>query len=64
MTKVCTDKQTAIVTVEWYKATQDRYKLPNFKEINYNNKIYWIIYDDESKKILKSIKYSPVKFFN
>ena len=64
MTKVCTDKQTAIVTVEWYKATQDRYKSPNFKEINYNNKIYWIIFDDETKKILKSIKYSPVKFFN
>jgi len=63
MTKVCTDKETAKITVEWYKATQDRYKLPNFKEINYNNKIYWIIYDDESKKILKSIKYSPVKFF-
>ncbi len=62
MTKVCLDAQTAISTVQWYSDNERRYKTPNYRVINYNNKQYWVIYDEETKKILKSINYSPVKF--
>lgn len=62
MTKICTNLDTAIRTVEWYKANTHRYSSPSFREIEYNEKKYWIIYDADTKKILKSIDYYPAKF--
>lgn len=62
MSKVCTDKEIAINTVEWYKSNEKRYSSPCYKEIDFNGKTYWIVFDDETKKILKSIEYNPVKF--
>ncbi len=62
MSKVCEDLETAVKTVEWYKINEKRYSSPNYKEIIYNEKKYWIIYDEESKKILKSINYNAVNF--
>lgn len=64
MSKACSDFETAIESIDYYKTIETRYSLPNYKEINYNGKNYWIIYDEETKKILKSFKYSPVNFFN
>ena len=62
MTKVCIDIKDAEDTVEWYKQNELRYKEPAFREIEYNNKNYFVIYDCETNKILKSIKYIPAKF--
>jgi predicted HAD superfamily Cof-like phosphohydrolase len=62
MTKICPDLDTAIKTVEWYKLNELRYPSPNFREIEYNNKKYWVIYDEQTNKILKSIDYYPARF--
>lgn len=62
MSKVCTDLETAIKSVEYYKSVEKRYSSPDFKEIIYNEKKYWVIFDNETKKILKSIDYKPVNF--
>lgn len=62
MSKVCTDELTAIETVQWYKQNEIRYSNPTFRTIEFNNNIFWIIYDEETKKILKSIKYCSAKF--
>lgn len=63
MSKVCDNFQLAIKSVEYYKTVEKRYSSPDFREIIYNEKKYWVIYDNETKKILKSIEYKPVNFF-
>ena len=62
MTKVCITENDAKKTVEWYKVNEQRYKEPSYRKINYNDKDYYVIYDAETKKILKSVKYTPAKF--
>lgn len=62
MSKICENEEDAISTVDWYKKNELRYKEPNYRKINYNDKDYYVIYDAETKKILKSIKYTPTKF--
>ena len=62
MTKICENEENAKVTVEWYKIHESRYKEPSYRKIHYNDKDYFVIYDIETKKILKSIKYIPAKF--
>ena len=62
MTKICTNLDTAIRTVEWYKVNELRYSSPSFREIEYNEKKYWIVFDADTKKILKSIDYYPPNF--
>jgi hypothetical protein len=62
MTKICINESDAISTVAWYKINELRYKNPNYRKINYNDKDYYVIYDGETNKILKSIKYIPTKF--
>lgn len=62
MTKVCETEQDAEATVAWYKINELRYREPVYRKINYNQKNYYVIYDGETKKILKSIKYIPAKF--
>lgn len=62
MTKICSTEEEAKETVEWYKINELRYKEPDYKKINYDCKDYYVIYDKETNKILKSIKYIPAKF--
>jgi hypothetical protein len=62
MTKICENEQDALDTVCWYKIHELRYKEPAYRIIHYNDKDYFVIYDVETKKILKSIKYIPAKF--
>ena len=62
MTKVCETEIDAIETIKWYKINEHRYKEPVYQKILYNNKEYYVIFDKETKKILKSIKYNLVKF--
>jgi hypothetical protein len=62
MTKVCENESDAEATVSWYKLNELRYRVPTYRKIHYNEKDYYVIYDEETKKILKSIKYNPAKF--
>ena len=55
MTKVCISEEDAIETVEWYKNNEKRYSDPAYRKST--NDKYWIIYDRETSKILKSIKF-------
>jgi predicted HAD superfamily Cof-like phosphohydrolase len=63
MTKFCTNENDAIATVEWYKENEaNRYKNPAYRKVD--GKDQWVIYDADTDKILKSIKYHPVKFLD
>ena len=62
MSKMCSTKYIAELSVDHYK-TDDRYKTPAFKIVNYKDLDYYIIYDIETNKILKNINYTKVKFF-
>lgn len=53
MTKVCTSETDAIVTVEHYKLNETRYESPAYRKSS--NDKYWVIYDQSTTKILKSI---------
>ena len=56
MTKACKTEQEAIDTVEFIKM-QGKYN-PTYKQSTDGN--YWIVYDYDTGKILKSIYYTPV----
>jgi len=58
MTKVCDTQELAKKTVEWYKNNDLRYKTPCYKKNNFG----YIIYNEETGKILKSINYTPANF--
>jgi predicted HAD superfamily Cof-like phosphohydrolase len=57
MTKACSTEQEAIDTVEHIKK-EGRYKNPAYKQSA--DKKYWIVYDADTGKILKSKYYKPV----
>jgi predicted HAD superfamily Cof-like phosphohydrolase len=63
MTKVCKTEEIAKNTVEWYKINENRYKQPVYKRVECDGE-YYVVYDGETKKILKSIEYQPVRIFN
>jgi len=58
MSKVCDSEELAKETVAWYLANDDRYKTPNCRESEYG----WVVYNEFTGKILKSIKYTPADF--
>jgi len=58
MSKVCDSEELAQETVAWYLANDDRYKTPAYRESEYG----WIVYNEDTGKILKSIKYIPADF--
>jgi predicted HAD superfamily Cof-like phosphohydrolase len=60
MSKVCQTEQEAIDTVEWYKANETRYDSPAYR-LCYDNQRY-VVYNESTGKILKSIKYVPADF--
>lgn len=62
MTKVCSSEDEAKETVEWYKQNQKRYNDPSYRKSNCGK--YWVIYDRETTKILKSIKYEEPNLKN
>ena len=55
MTKVCPTEDEAIETVKWYKQNEHRYESPSYRK-SVNPK-YWVVFDEKTSKILKSIKY-------
>lgn len=61
MTKLCTSEEEAQQTVQWYKDNEShRYDSPDYRKSDDN--IHWVVYNKSTKKILKNINYSPVKF--
>ena len=55
MSKLCKSEEEAIETVEWYKLNVPRYEQPSYKKSKFGN--FWLIYDQKTSKILKSINY-------
>ena len=60
ITKLCKTEKEAIETVEWYKNNEKRYDTPSYKKSK--NGTDWIIYNESSDKILKSINYKVANF--
>lgn len=58
MTKICDNEQLAKETVKSYKDNDNRYDSPNYKK----NEFGYVIYNESTGKILKSIKYTPANF--
>jgi len=60
MSKLCATEELAKRTVDWYKNSQTVYDSPNYR---YNDELkLWVVYNESSGKILKSIEYQPVSF--
>lgn len=60
MSKLCRSEKEAEETVEWYKLNDDRYKTPHYRKSDDGK--YWVVYNKDSGKILKSILYTPADF--
>ncbi len=58
MTKICDNEDLAIETVNWYKSNNTKYDSPIYKQTEYG----YIILNESTGKILKSIKYTPANF--
>jgi predicted HAD superfamily Cof-like phosphohydrolase len=58
MSKACPNETLAKETVVWYLANDDRYKTPSYRESEYG----WVVFNKDTGKILKSIKYIPADF--
>jgi predicted HAD superfamily Cof-like phosphohydrolase len=58
MTKICTSEDEAKKTVEWYlKNKADVYPTPAYKKAN--DGLHWIVFNESTGKVLKSINYLP-----
>lgn len=61
MSKICKTEEEAKNTVKWYLLNEkDRYDSPDYK-LSKNGKDY-IVYNKNTKKILKNINYKPANF--
>jgi len=59
MSKLCVSEDEARQTVEHY-ATDSRYDSPSYRRSE--NGGYWVVFNQSTGKILKSINYKPVSF--
>lgn len=55
MSKVCLTEEEAQQSVEWYKQNETRYKNPSYRKSD--DPKYWVVFDAETSKILKSINF-------
>ena len=63
MSKICLSENEAIQTIENYlKDIQKRYITPTYRKKYLKNKVYYIIYDENTTKILKNINYTSAYF--
>lgn len=58
MSKICLTEEIAIQTVEWYKENEPRYTTPTYRVNSAGN---YVVYDEKTRKILKSIYYKPAE---
>lgn len=56
MSKMCLTEEVAKETVEWYKQNEPRYTTPTYRINSAGN---YVVYDEKTRKILKSIYYKP-----
>ena len=59
MSKLCKSEDEAIATVKAYES-DDRYDTPTYRLAD--DGIHYVVYNESTKKILKSINYIPVNF--
>jgi len=55
LSKLCKSEGEAKETVEWYLQNEPRYKKPSYRKSSRGE--FWVVYDAETSKILKSIKF-------
>lgn len=60
MSKLCKTEDEAKETVEWYLKNDKRYDTPSYRKSE--NEEYYVVFNESTGKILKSINYDPVKF--
>lgn len=61
MSKLCKTEQEAVDTVEWYRKNQkDRYDSPSYRKSD--DGIHWVVYNESTMKILKSINFITPNF--
>jgi predicted HAD superfamily Cof-like phosphohydrolase len=60
MSKLCRTIDEAEDTVKWYKENQTRYDSPNYRKSDYGD--YYVVFNEYTGKILKSINYTPANF--
>jgi predicted HAD superfamily Cof-like phosphohydrolase len=60
MSKLCKTDKEAIETVADYKQNDARYDTPNYRPADTGN--YWVVYNESTGKILKSINYTQANF--
>lgn len=60
MSKLCKSEEESIETVKWYKENESRYDTPNYRKSDKGD--YWVVYNESSGKILKSINYTKANF--
>lgn len=58
MSKLCTSEDEAKMTVQNYIEKDKRYDSPKYRK----SEGYWVIYNESTGKILKSINYTPANF--
>jgi NTP pyrophosphatase (non-canonical NTP hydrolase) len=61
MSKMCLTEEEAKATVAWYKINQTRYTTPAYRVNSVGN---YVVYDEATRKILKSIYYKPADLHN
>ena len=64
MSKLCRSEEVAQQTVAWYQTQWNEGKTPYDSPAYRKAKEgpYWIVYNESTGKILKSIEYTPAKF--
>jgi len=62
MSKLCISEDEAKQTVEWYLKNESRYPTPSYKQAV--DEKYWIVYEQSTGKVLKSINYTPADLKN
>ena len=62
MSKLCKSQEEAQATVDWYMENREKtgYDSPAYRKGTNGN--YWVVYNESTGKILKSINYHPVEF--
>lgn len=55
LSKLCKTEEEARETVEWYIKNEPRYETPKYRKSDSSE--YWVVYDEKTSKILKSINF-------